>query len=323
MKKLIPILLVALAVAAFWFRDLWLPQPAGTAFYLGYVEGETLLIASPQAGRIASRPVRKGARVRKGEALFSLDSRLAQAVLDQAVASANSAAARRADLLAGKRPPEMEVIRAQKAQAEAALTLAKKDLVRVQSLTATGTAAPQRLDQAQALVAQDLAQVAQFTASEAVANLQGRDALIDAATASLAEATAAVAQARQKLADLAPAAPVDAIVDDTYFDVGEWPAAGQPVISLLPDGKLTLRFYVPEAMLAKAQPGAAIRFQCDGCGEILLATITRTEATPEYTPPVVYSQGARAKLVYLVEAAPAAMPTVLRPGLPIEVEPLQ
>ena len=37
---------------------------------------------------------------------------------------------------------------------------------------------------------------------------------------------------------------------------------------------------------------------------------------PEYTPPVIYSQGARAKLVYLVEAKPDDIDSALRPGLP-------
>ena len=84
---------------------------------------------------------------------------------------------------------------------------------------------------------------------------------------------------------------------------------------------VTLRYFVPEAALAKAQPGASIHFTCDGCGAEKTATITHVAATPEYTPPVIYSQKARAKLVFLVEARPDAIDPRLRPGLPIEVEP--
>ena len=322
MKKMIPFLLIALAVGAFWFRERWLPQPASTASYLGYVEGETLLISAPQAGRIIARPATKGASVRQGDPLFSLDPAIAKAALDQAVAAVALATAQRDDLLTGKRAPEIEVIRNQSEQVQAALALAQKELARAQALTASGTAALLRLDQAQTAVAQYKAQIAQLQASEAVAKLTGREAQIAAASAGIAQAEAQAAQARQKLADLSPVAPAGATIEDTYFDVGEWPAAGQPVISLLPAGNLSLRFFVPEADLAKAQLGAAVTFRCDGCGETLAATITHSAAIPEYTPPVVYSQGARAKLVYLVEAKPAVAATMLRPGLPIEVDVL-
>jgi HlyD family secretion protein len=43
----------------------------------------------------------------------------------------------------------------------------------------------------------------------------------------------------------------------------------------------------------------------------------------EYTPPVIYSEESRAKLVYLVEARPAPEQAVLfNPGQPIAVVPL-
>ena len=267
MKKIIPFLLIALAVGAFWFRDRWLPQPTGATSYLGYVEGNTLLISAPQAGLIVARPVTKGTTVRKGDPLFSLDPAVAKALLDQASAAVALATAQRDDLLTGKRAPEIDVIRTQKAQVEAALGLAQKELARTQSLAASGTAAQQRLDQAQTAVAQYKAPIEQFAASEAVAMLHGRDAQIAAANAGIAQAEAQAAQARQKLDDLSAVSPADAVVDDTYFDVGEWPAAGQPVISLLSAGDLSLRFFVPEADLTRAQPGAPITFHCDGCGQ--------------------------------------------------------
>ena len=323
MKKLIPILIVAMAVTAFYFRDRWLPQPQGAANYLGYVEGDTVMIAAPQAGRIMARPAVKGATLHKGDIVFSLDTASASAAVAQSEAAVAMAQAQLDDLLTGKRDPEIDVIRAQRAQAIATLTLARKDLSRSLALSKTGTTAQSSLDQAQAAVAQYEAQIAQFDASEAVAKLAGRDAQIAAARSLVAQNQAAVEQARQKLADLSPTAPADASVDDTFFDVGEWVAAGQPVVSLLPPGNITLRFFVPEADLALAQAGTTISFRCDGCGDAKSAIITHVAASPEYTPPVIYSQAARAKLVYLVEARLAAADPTLRPGLPIEVEPLQ
>ena len=323
MKRAVPVLIVALAITAFWFRDLWLPEPPGQLNHLGYVEGETILVGAPAAGRLDSVSVRKGNTVEQGAALFSLDDAGAAAEVARAEAAIASAEASHANLLTGKRAPEIDVIRAQIIEAESGLDLARKELKRAAMLANSGTAAVSRLDQAEAQVATYQARIAQLNSSVAVAALPARDDEIRAARARIDEAKAAADVARQKRADLSPAAPVGAAVENVFFDAGEWVAAGQPVVSLLPTDGLSLRFFVPEASLSRAAPGARVTFHCDGCGEARSATVTRVAATPEYTPPVIYSQGARAKLVFLVEARPDRMDSALRPGLPIEVEPLQ
>lgn len=322
MKKLVPVLIIGLAVVAFFFRGHWLPG-SGEANYLGYVEGETVLIAAPVAGRLVARPARKGDHIAKGQSLFSLDTVAAEAEVIRTEAAIKTAEAQLANLLTGKREPELDAIRAQRREAEASLILAQQELDRSRTLVSSGTAPRTRLEQAQASVAQYEARIAQFRASEQAGMLAARGAEIDAARSSVTEAQTQAVQARQKLADLSPASPVDGNVEDTFFDAGEWVTAGQPIVSLLARGDVTLRFFVPETALAKATPGAMIHFICDGCGEARAARITHVAASPEFTPPVIYSQQARAKLVFLVEASPAAPDPLLRPGLPIEVEPLQ
>jgi HlyD family secretion protein len=48
--------------------------------------------------------------------------------------------------------------------------------------------------------------------------------------------------------------------------------------------------------------------------------VTWIAAQAEFTPPVIYSKDSRAKLVYLVEARPAAADAVrLKPGQPLDV----
>lgn len=280
MKKLIPILIVALAVTAFYFKDRWLPDPPGQVNYLGYVEGETIMIAAPQAGRIVARPAVKGAAIGKGDIVFSLDQAVAEAELARSVAAIHTAEAQLANLQTGKREAELEATRAQRQEAEAGLALATKELVRAATLAGSGAGAQSSLDRATAAVAQFEARIAQYAAAETAGRLAGREAEIEAARSRIAEAEAAAAEARHRLADLAPTAPVDAKVENTFFDVGEWVAAGQPVVSLLPPDAVTLRFFIPEPSLAKAQPGTSIRFTCDGCGEAKTAIITRVELNP-------------------------------------------
>jgi HlyD family secretion protein len=61
---------------------------------------------------------------------------------------------------------------------------------------------------------------------------------------------------------------------------------------------------------------------CDGCGAPIPGRIVFIATEAEYTPPVIYSNAQRAKLVFRVEALPdAALAERLKPGQPIDVRP--
>ena len=322
MKRLIPILIIIVAGSLFWFRERWLPAAADHAAYLGYVEGESLLIGPPVAGRIVTLSVAKGDRIAAGDLLFQLDdsaARMDSARLSAAVATAKALAE---NLASGKRAEELDVIVRQEAEAQANVTLAQVEFTRVSKLSRQGIAAETQLDKAKATLAVAEERLKQVQANASIARLPARDAEIAAARARIAEADAALATARARLADYQGKAPVSAIIDDVFFDEGETVGAGQPIVSLLQPGKATLRFYIPEADRAKAAAGVAVHYSCDGCGEGGSARISHVASAPEYTPPVIYSSTARAKLVFLVEATPVQADPRLQPGLPIEVEPL-
>ena len=58
----------------------------------------------------------------------------------------------------------------------------------------------------------------------------------------------------------------------------------------------------------------------DGAPQPLNATINYISTRAEFTPPVIYSQQTRTKLVFMVEAKFATHFTIgLRPGQPVEV----
>jgi HlyD family secretion protein len=57
---------------------------------------------------------------------------------------------------------------------------------------------------------------------------------------------------------------------------------------------------------------------CDGCTEGIRAKISFISRSSEFTPPVIYSQEERSKLVFLIEARPEK-PELLRVGQPISV----
>ena len=290
--------------------------------YLGYVEGETTLVAPPIAGRLVARPVERGDRVAKGDRLYVIDTTQAEAEVARATAGLAEFQARHDNLMTGKRSDELDVIRAQRRELEASLVLAQNNLQRESDLLAHSVVSRQAYEQAVAHVAELRARVAALAARERAGGLAARDSEIAAAVAMIDQNQANLARAKNRLFDLMPVAPEDALVENTFFNVGEWVSGGSPVVSLLPERRVKLRFFVHEEDVARARPGRRVRFSCDGCPAGLTAVITYVAPRAEYTPPIIYSQSARAKLVFMVEARPDPTQVPLPPGLPVAVEPL-
>lgn len=287
-------------------------KEAAAPSWQGYVEGEYVRVASPEAGILQTLKVARGQTVAAGAPLFVLESESEAALRREADQRVLQADARLANLEKGRRPDEIAAIDAQQAQARAALYLARANLARQEKLVASGFVSHAVLDQAHAAVDQAAAQVAELAAQRRVARLAARPDEIAAARAE--------AQAQWRLDRKAVAAPVAGAVQDRLYLPGEFVPAGNPVVALLPPDNLKLRFFVGETELARVKPGQAVRASCDGCGAEIPATIRFVSTQAEYTPPVIYSRENRAKLVYLVEAGVTAKDAArLHVGQPIEV----
>ena len=101
---------------------------------------------------------------------------------------------------------------------------------------------------------------------------------------------------------------------------GEWVNAGSPVVAILPPANVKVRFFVPEPQVGALRSGQRVDVACDGCGAPIAASISFISPQAEFTPPVIYSRESRAKLVFMVEARPAAADaTRLHPGQPVDV----
>jgi HlyD family secretion protein len=140
----------------------------------------------------------------------------------------------------------------------------------------------------------------------------------DAAQAALREAEARVVSSKTRLARRVMVSPVTGTVQQVYFRPGEVVGAGKPVLALLPPGNMKVRFFVPETLLPNFAYGDLINVGCDGCAKDLQARVSFISRTAEFTPPVIYSQEERSKLVFLIEALPTE-PARLRVGQPVDV----
>lgn len=144
----------------------------------------------------------------------------------------------------------------------------------------------------------------------------GSQKAFDDAQANLREADARAKAARTRLARRELSNPVTGAVQQIYYRPGEMVPAGKAVVSILPPGNVKVRFFVPQAVLPTISLGDAIAVACDGCAGGLSARISFIASATEYTPPVIFSDEERNKLVFLVEALPEK-PEGLRVGQPV------
>jgi len=289
----------------------------------GYAEGETLYLAAPVAGRLAALQVAAGDQVQARQPLFSLDDSLERAADAEAQARAQGAQAQAADTDKGRRREELAVSEAQLRQARSQAELARAELARQQQLLTQGFVARARVDDAGLQLQQAQAHVAELEAALQSARLPAREDARTAARALAAAAQSGQAQTDWRLREKQQRAPQAGRITDVFFRPGEWVGAGQPVLALLPPAQRKARFYVPETALGALKLQQAVQLRCDGCGAPIAARISFIAAQAEYTPPVIYSNAQRAKLVFLVEARPERPEDAerLHPGQPLDVRP--
>lgn len=308
--------IVAAAVVAVVALVLWLllrPHDRDQAqLFTGYVVADEVYMTSPVAGTLASVAVRRGQRVAAGSQLFQVDPTQRAAGTEQA----------RAQISANQ---------AQVNQQQSALAKARDDLAAAEAEADRQAAQLRRLAAAQGEKAGSVAQLDIDQARAAYdAALRRRDAArtqlgaasaaISAAKAQVQGAQAGLTSARRQLNELAPVAPSAGRVEDVMFKTGETVPANVPVVSIVPDGEVKVRFYVPQSLVNAYQPGRKVAIGCDGCAAGLTATVNFVASEPEFTPPVIYSLDARQKLVFMVEAVPSNG-RALVPGQPIDVAP--
>ncbi|MDC8786612.1 HlyD family secretion protein [Roseateles koreensis] len=296
-------------------------KPAPPSAWAGYVEGEPLYLAAPVAGRLAELPVQVGDTVVAQQVLFVLEGAVERAADAEAQARADSARAQLADAGKGRRPEELAVSEAQLRQARSARALAQADLQRQQELLTRNFVARAAVEDAQLKFDQAQARVGELEAALKTAHLPAREDERQSARELALAAARLREQSQWRLSQTRQSAPEAGVIQDVFYRPGEWVAAGQPVLALLPPARRKARFYVPEAQLGRLALKQAVRLSCDGCGAPIAAQISFISAQAEYTPPVIYSNEQRAKLVFMVEARPVQLQDAerLHPGQPMDV----
>ena len=303
-------LLCAVSAAAAFLGSWACAAPLAT----GYVEGEFHLIAPITTAQVAQLQVERGDRVAAGQVLVLMEKHDAEIALAEAEAALAQAKSNLEDLRQGRRPEEISVIRAALASARAQAREAETEAERQLDLRDRGVVPQSQVDAAQTRLDVARAQVAEIEANLAVARLPARPHQIAAAEAAVAQAQARRDAAAWQLDQRDLTAPAGGLVFEILRQDGEIAGPQAPVLSMLPDGAVKVRLYVPEADISSVSVGTRLSMTCDGCPPGQSATVTYVSNTPEFTPPVIYSLEIRQKLVYLVEARPDPGAGALKPG---------
>jgi HlyD family secretion protein len=286
---------------------------------VGYVEGEFVQLAPIEVAQIDSISVKRGEHVERGATIATLERSDAEQAVRQAEAQYGQAQAQLADLELGRRPEEIAVLEASLNSAEAEVEQAQLVYGRQSDLLQRGFSAQSQYDQAKTNLDQARAQVRQAKANLAVAKLPARPDAIKAAENQVGMAKATLEQARWRLSQRTLTAPSPGRIDDIIRNPGDMAGPSAPVVSMLPDGAIKLKLYLPETLLSSVSVGSVLDVHCDGCPGGQTARVSYISPDPEFTPPVIYSLDRRQKLVYLVEARPDGDARALKPGQIVDV----
>ena len=193
MHKFMPILLIACATISACSSET-------NGLYQGYVEGEYVRVAAPFAGCLNALSVQRGAQVKAGAPLFTLEQENERAARSEAENRLQRTEAQLANLKKGKRPSELAAVRAQREQAAAALKLSQRSFQRDEKLAAQGFISKQKLDDARTQLESGRARITELDAQLTTAGLAGRTDEIHAAEADAQAARAVLKQADWRLA---------------------------------------------------------------------------------------------------------------------------
>jgi len=291
--------------------------------YLGYIEGRYVYLSSPVSGTLVQLAVQKGQTVQANQLAFQLDPQPELSQLQNGQAQLKSAQQELENLKVGERATILKRLEALVSQARANLIFSKKMFERNGELVKTGAIGKAAFDQSRAQYESDEQKLKESEANLAEGKLGARTNLIAAQEAKVQAAEAQVNQYQWMESQKTVRFEEAGFVQDTLFRLNEFVPAGKPVIQFLPPENRILIFFVPEKEISQLLLGEKISFTCDGCEKNISATINYISSQAEYTPPVIYSENTRDKLVYWIEAQiDPSVVLKMHPGEPVEVSVL-
>lgn len=220
-------------------------------------------VSAKVPGRLASISVDLGTVLRQGQVIAQIEKQDYQLRLQQAEAALSQARARVGLPPEGKDDRIVTEETGTVRSAQALLDDAKVKLDRAEGLVKRGVLAKAQLDSA----ASDY-KVALSRYQDAIEEIRNRQALV-------VQRRSELEIARQQLTDSAIYAPFDGVIQEKRASIGEYIAAGAPVVNIVRMDPLRLRAEVPERESRSVHVGQEVRVTLEGDSSVYTGKIAR------------------------------------------------
>ena len=319
-KVIVPLILGAATLLALYLTGQIGQQEQEAAQVYGNVDIREATLSFRVAGRLAEVNVDEGARIKAGDLLATLDQEPLLNALHSAEANVAALQARNAMLHQGYRQEEQQQARSQVAAAQAALTEAERQLVRLRALKPSGATTQTALDSALSRRDQAAAQLKVAQAESQKMHSGFRTQELAESDANLAQAHAALASAQLALTDARLKAPSDGIILTRAVEPGEMVQSGTPAFTLSLTTPVWVRAYVAEPQLGQFPAGQKVTLWSDSRpDQPYHGVVGFVSPNAEFTPKPVETRDLRTSLVYRIRVVVEDADARLRQGMPITV----
>jgi multidrug resistance efflux pump len=169
--------------------------------------------------------------------------------------------------------------------------------------------------------AQAAARAAEATASAKLVEAGARVEDIKAAQAQVDAATARVQELDVAIGELVIRAPAAARVEALDLRPGDILAPNAPAATLLEDGQLYVRIYVPETEIGRVQVGETVPIAVDSFpGTQFAGKVEHIDVVGEYSPRNLQTADERADQVFAMRVGLVEGKDVLRAGMAAEIQ---
>jgi HlyD family secretion protein len=323
MKRFVILFLLVAAIGAgyFYYRHTRAAAaPAGTLLLSGNVEAHESVVAFRTPGRIVALPVEEGKPVKAGDLLARLDDAdyEQQVRVDEATLQTRD---KELDLAeAGNRTQDIQAAGQTVADAKADLELKRADLERYSALYKRDAVSTQTRDQADTAFkrAQAVYERAQQNLSEMREGTRKEQIAVSRATLHAAKQSLELSKVRRDYTVLA--SPVTGVVTVRQAELGEYVAAGTPVVTIADIDQLWVRAYVSETDLGRVHWGQTVTLRTDAYpGKSYKGTVSFISPEAEFTPKTVQTNKERVALVYRIKVDVENPNHELKPGMPADI----
>lgn len=263
--------------------------------YTSVVEGTSVQVPALTGGEIKELRVDTGQEVHAGDTLARVDT--------------TELAFQRQQLEAGLEElgVQLKIARANLNQAQSTEQYVREKQQRIAMLVQSNSASRQSLDDLTNQLNQ--AQTALENSRQTFQSLEAKRKQLEAQLGIV----------NKKIKDAVIVAPIDGIISEKYFELGEAIPPLGPLVEIIEIREVDVKIYISEKKLPAVKYSQEVRVKVDGLERELAGKVSWISPKAEFTPKSILTPETRTSLVYAVKITVPNPEGILKHGMPVEV----